>query len=139
LEPPLVPATGLIPAGTEGGLGVASTAEGSTVAGTEGGPDVVDAEGGLGVAVTAGGSRVAGTVGGSGLKPPAVPAVTPEPPPVFPAEQGAAHHSGFDGGTTLVAVKIPTGRAHQIRIHMAYAGHPLVGDPLCAVYIYVYM
>ena len=31
---------------------------------------------------------------------------------------------------TLVEVDIPTGRAHQIRIHMAFAGHPLVGDPL---------
>ena len=31
---------------------------------------------------------------------------------------------------TLVEVNIPTGRAHQIRIHMAFAGHPLVGDPL---------
>jgi 23S rRNA-/tRNA-specific pseudouridylate synthase len=30
----------------------------------------------------------------------------------------------------LVEVEIPTGRPHQIRIHMAYAGHPLVGDPL---------
>lgn len=33
-------------------------------------------------------------------------------------------------GGTLVEVCIPTGRPHQIRIHMAAAGHPLVGDPL---------
>ncbi len=35
------------------------------------------------------------------------------------------HHS-------VVAVRIPTGRAHQIRIHLAASGHPLVGDPLYA-------
>lgn len=33
-------------------------------------------------------------------------------------------------GNALVEVTIPTGRPHQIRIHMAAAGHPLVGDPL---------
>lgn len=33
-------------------------------------------------------------------------------------------------GSSLVEVAILTGRPHQIRIHMAAAGHPLVGDPL---------
>ena len=32
----------------------------------------------------------------------------------------------------LVEVRIPTGRPHQIRIHLAAAGHPLVGDPVYA-------
>lgn len=34
---------------------------------------------------------------------------------------------------SVVEVSIPTGRPHQIRIHLAAAGHPLVGDPLYAV------
>lgn len=33
-------------------------------------------------------------------------------------------------GDTLVDVDIPTGRPHQIRIHLACAGHPVVGEPL---------
>ena len=31
---------------------------------------------------------------------------------------------------SLLEVTIPTGRPHQIRIHLAYAGFPLAGDPL---------
>lgn len=34
--------------------------------------------------------------------------------------------------TSLVEVRIETGRPHQIRIHMAAADHPLWGDPLYA-------
>ncbi|GAB4817116.1 hypothetical protein N2152v2_004162 [Parachlorella kessleri] len=33
-------------------------------------------------------------------------------------------------GQSVVEVEIFTGRPHQIRIHMAALGHPLVGDPL---------
>lgn len=33
-------------------------------------------------------------------------------------------------GASLVDIEIETGRTHQIRIHLAAAGHPLVGDPL---------
>ncbi len=33
-------------------------------------------------------------------------------------------------GNTLVSVKIKTGRTHQIRVHMSYINHPVVGDSL---------
>ena len=33
---------------------------------------------------------------------------------------------------TLVRCSLETGRTHQIRVHMAHIGHPVVGDPLYA-------
>lgn len=35
-----------------------------------------------------------------------------------------------DDGYTLVECKLYTGRTHQIRVHMQYIKHPVVGDPL---------
>jgi 23S rRNA pseudouridine1911/1915/1917 synthase len=33
-------------------------------------------------------------------------------------------------GAALVACRLETGRTHQIRVHMAHAGHGLIGDPV---------
>jgi 23S rRNA pseudouridine1911/1915/1917 synthase len=41
----------------------------------------------------------------------------------YRVEERFAHH-------TAVAVKLETGRTHQIRVHMAHIHYPLVGDPL---------
>lgn len=32
--------------------------------------------------------------------------------------------------SSLLDIKIETGRTHQIRVHMAYIGHPIIGDTL---------
>lgn len=36
------------------------------------------------------------------------------------------HFSGF----TQLRLRLETGRTHQIRVHMAYIGHPVAGDPV---------
>lgn len=57
-------------------------------------------------------------------------------PPAF-AKEAVTHVSplevfGGEGATTvtLVSCRLETGRQHQIRIHLAEAGHPLVGEPV---------
>lgn len=39
-------------------------------------------------------------------------------------------HGPHDNGYTLIDCKLYTGRTHQIRVHMQYAKHPIVGDPV---------
>ncbi len=34
------------------------------------------------------------------------------------------------GKVSLLSLRIETGRTHQIRVHMAHIGHPVVGDPM---------
>jgi 23S rRNA pseudouridine1911/1915/1917 synthase len=38
----------------------------------------------------------------------------------------------FSGEASLLSCRLETGRTHQIRVHMAHLGHPLLGDPLYA-------
>jgi len=52
---------------------------------------------------------------GSGLR---AQAPSPEPP------------AQSDFPYTLLEVTLETGRTHQIRVHMAHLGHPVLGDPV---------
>ena len=37
------------------------------------------------------------------------------------------------GVASLIALQLETGRTHQIRVHMRFAGHPILGDPVYGV------
>lgn len=37
--------------------------------------------------------------------------------------------AGGEAAASLVECRLETGRTHQIRVHMAHIGHPLIGDP----------
>ena len=54
-------------------------------------------------------------------------AVTP-----FNSKPAITHYTvlkKFSPVATLLQLKLDTGRTHQIRVHMEYIGHPVVGDP----------
>jgi 23S rRNA pseudouridine1911/1915/1917 synthase len=37
------------------------------------------------------------------------------------------------GCASLIGLQLETGRTHQVRVHMRFAGHPVLGDPLYGV------
>ncbi len=47
-------------------------------------------------------------------------------------ERAVTHYTVIErsAGFAKVRCKLETGRTHQIRVHMAYLGHPIVGDSL---------
>lgn len=52
-------------------------------------------------------------------------AVTPKGRPAVTHYRVLARFSAH----SFIALRLETGRTHQIRVHMAHVGHPLVGDP----------
>ncbi|MGN0164315.1 MAG: RluA family pseudouridine synthase [Candidatus Ornithomonoglobus sp.] len=45
-------------------------------------------------------------------------------------QRAVTHYRAIEcfGGYTLIELQLETGRTHQIRVHMSYIGHPLLGD-----------
>ncbi len=47
-----------------------------------------------------------------------------------PARTHYATLRRFEPGAAELACRLETGRTHQIRVHLAHIGHPVIGDPL---------
>jgi 23S rRNA pseudouridine1911/1915/1917 synthase len=47
-----------------------------------------------------------------------------------PALTRYATERGFGTHAAVIRCKLATGRTHQIRVHLAHIGHPLIGDPV---------
>ena len=48
------------------------------------------------------------------------------------AREAVTHYQVLErlGRFTWLKLRLETGRTHQIRVHMAYIGHPVAGDPV---------
>lgn len=48
------------------------------------------------------------------------------------SKNAVTHYSliDYNNGFSHLALKLETGRTHQIRVHMSYIGHPVAGDPV---------
>lgn len=53
----------------------------------------------------------------------------------YGGKEAVTHYKVLEriNGYTYVEVSLETGRTHQIRVHMAWKGHPLAGDPVYGV------
>ena len=51
------------------------------------------------------------------------------PSPTTPCWSASARSRSEFATAALVECRLETGRTHQIRVHMAHIGHPVIGDP----------